>query len=65
MIEIQTHQTHFVIDTQIVIGVDNAGKTTISSALRGKVIEESAPTWGLNEDTVHVGKVSQRYPWVT
>lgn len=44
---------------QILLGLDNAGKTTVTAAMKGSVITEASPTWGLNHNKLVVGKVPQ------
>jgi len=38
------------------MGVDNAGKTTVSRAMKGLLETETSPTWGLTQEKVFVGR---------
>eukprot|EP00163_Fabomonas_tropica_P031156 TRINITY_DN7310_c0_g1_i2.p1 TRINITY_DN7310_c0_g1~~TRINITY_DN7310_c0_g1_i2.p1 ORF type:complete len:131 (+),score=10.29 TRINITY_DN7310_c0_g1_i2:256-648(+) len=42
--------------TIVVIGVDNAGKTTLISSIKGEVPMDLGPTWGFQDETHKMGK---------
>jgi len=45
----------------IILGLDNAGKTTVASAIKGTITCEISPTWGLNQDELALGKIPVKF----
>ncbi|GFR50683.1 hypothetical protein Agub_g12935, partial [Astrephomene gubernaculifera] len=42
--------------TLALLGLDNAGKTTLLNTLKGEVDQDTTPTFGFNSSTLHEGK---------
>ncbi|KXZ48851.1 hypothetical protein GPECTOR_25g436 [Gonium pectorale] len=42
--------------TLALLGLNNAGKTTILNAIKGEIDEDTTPTFGFNSSTLHEGK---------
>eukprot|EP00761_Pharyngomonas_kirbyi_P012828 gb/GECH01012855.1/.p1 GENE.gb/GECH01012855.1/~~gb/GECH01012855.1/.p1 ORF type:complete len:270 (+),score=64.55 gb/GECH01012855.1/:1-810(+) len=47
---------HRIPLTFIILGLDNAGKTTLLSALKGQLDNFTTPTWGFNSEVIQLDK---------